>query len=125
MSRVNDSLPQETGAVRWRWEKAGWLLVDRMSGRVQQITLPEFDLSSSEVSWFRDYAAYCGTSDDGQKAFTVIVQLGRAKAAVKETLAGGGPRRMRSPRLAARSRPSDVLDQGRLEAHLQRQQPIC
>jgi hypothetical protein len=74
MVRVNDSLPQESGPTRWRWERAGWVLVDRMTGRVQPVVLAEFDSDGSQVSWFRDYAAYCGRSDDGQKEFAVIAK---------------------------------------------------
>jgi hypothetical protein len=89
MFRVNDSLPQETGPTRWRWERGGWLLVHRVSGRVQQIALPEFDAYRSQVSWFRDYVAYCGVSDDGQKAFAVIAQLGKRRPLLKKTLGEG------------------------------------
>ena len=84
MLRVNDSLPLES--VRWRWEKGGWLLVDRVSGRVQLLNLPEFDRSHSQVSWFRDYGAYCGISDDGQKDFAIIVQVARRKPLLKKAL---------------------------------------
>ena len=55
--RLNDLLPQEAGPNRWRWERGGWLLVDRISGRAQPVPLPAFDAYYSEVSWFRDYAA--------------------------------------------------------------------
>jgi hypothetical protein len=42
--RVNDTLPEESGpVVRWRWQRGGWLLLDRVTGRVTQINLPEFD----------------------------------------------------------------------------------
>lgn len=84
--RVNDSLPQETGPARWRWEQGGWLLADRVSGRVQQLILAEFDPYRSQVSWFRDYAAYCGSSDDGQIAFAVITQLGKRRPLLKRAL---------------------------------------
>jgi len=57
MFRLNDSLPQEPGPARWVWQKGGWLLVDRASGRVQPITLPEFDPYRSQANWFRDYIA--------------------------------------------------------------------
>src|SRR5229473_2915625 len=33
--RLNDSLSQEP--ARWRWERGGWLLVNRVTGKVQQI----------------------------------------------------------------------------------------
>src|SRR5438105_2486580 len=41
--RVNDSLPQEAGPPQWRWQLGGWLLVDRASGKLQPLALPEFD----------------------------------------------------------------------------------
>jgi hypothetical protein len=84
--RLNDLLPQESASSRWRWERGGWLLVDRASGRVQPITLPAFDAYYSEVSWFRDYAAYCGLSDDASQPFTVVVQLGRRKPLLKKSV---------------------------------------
>jgi len=62
----------------------GWLLADRVTGKVQQITLPEFDPYYSAVNWFRDYAAYCGVSDDGNKVFAMIVQLGWRKPLLKK-----------------------------------------
>jgi hypothetical protein len=46
--------------------------------------LPEFDPYYSAVSWFRDYVAYCGVSEDGQKTFAMIVQLGRHKPLLKK-----------------------------------------
>src|ERR1700722_15423408 len=76
--RVNDSLPQES-AAHWRWQRAGWLLVDRATGRVSQINRPQFDVVSSDASWYRDYAPYGGVSDDGEKRYAVVVQIGRRK----------------------------------------------
>ena len=33
--RLNDSLPDEGGGMpRWQWERGGWLLVDRVTGRI-------------------------------------------------------------------------------------------
>jgi hypothetical protein len=79
MYRLNDSLPEETGPSRWRWERGGWLLVDRVSGKVQALTLPELDPYYSTASWFRDYTAYCGISDDGKKLFAIVTQVGKRK----------------------------------------------
>lgn len=31
--RVNDGLPEDS-APRWAWQRGGWLLVDRVTGRV-------------------------------------------------------------------------------------------
>jgi hypothetical protein len=84
--RLNDSLSQETAPERWRWEHGGWLLVNRVTGKMQQVPLPEFDPFNSAVAWFRDYAAYCGVSDDGKKASAIVVQLGRRKPLLKKPL---------------------------------------
>ncbi|MGA7632099.1 MAG: hypothetical protein WCB11_15155 [Terriglobales bacterium] len=40
--RVNDALPSEnadprTNGARWRGQRGGWLLVDRLTGRVSQL----------------------------------------------------------------------------------------
>jgi hypothetical protein len=83
--RMNDSLPQQIGPTQWQWQRGGWLLVDRLSGKIQQLVLSEFDPDSSAANWFRDYAAYCGTSDDGQTLFAVIVQIGRRKPLLKKS----------------------------------------
>lgn len=89
--RVNDALPEESGgAARWQWQRGGWLLVDRVTGRVSQIALPEFDSYYSTASWFRDYVAYCGVSDDGKKLFAVVAQLGRRKPILKKPLGEPG-----------------------------------
>ena len=69
--RLNDTLPHEN--TRWRWERGGWLLVNRRTGKVLQISLPEFDPYCSAAGWFRDYVAHCGISDDGKKASAIIV----------------------------------------------------
>jgi hypothetical protein len=84
--RINDSLPQQTGPPQWQWQRGGWLLVDRVNGKVQPIALAEFNPGSSTVSWFRDYAAYCGVSDDGGKLVVVIMQIGRRKPLLKKAV---------------------------------------
>jgi len=87
MFRLNDTLPTETAATtKWTWERGGWLLVDRVTGRVTQISLPEFDAFYSTLSWYRDYIAYCGASDDGKKLFAMVAQLGRRKPILKKLL---------------------------------------
>jgi hypothetical protein len=85
MFRVNDALPEET-AVRWQWQRGGWLLVDRITGKVSQLSLPEFDPFYSTASWYRDYVAYCGVSEDGKKLYAVVAQVGRRKPVLKKIL---------------------------------------
>jgi hypothetical protein len=86
--RVNDALPEEN-AARWQWQRGGWLLVDRISGKISQLSLPEFDPFYSTASWFRDYVAYCGVSEDGKKLYAVVMQVGRRKPILKK--AAGEP----------------------------------
>jgi hypothetical protein len=81
--RINDALPSET-ATRWQWQRGGWLLVDRVTGRVAQLNLPEFDAFYSTASWYRDYVAYCGVSDDGKKLYAIVAQFGRRKPILKK-----------------------------------------
>lgn len=85
--RLNDRLPAEEGqAPRWKWQKGGWLMVDRSTGHVSQLNLAEFDPFYSEAAWFRDYVAYCGVSDDGEKLYAVVSELGRKKPVLKKEL---------------------------------------
>jgi hypothetical protein len=82
--------------VRWQWQRGGWPLVDRLSGRVSPLSLPEFDPFYSTASWYRDYVAYCGVSEDrqkqdgqkedGQKRYAVVAQVGRRKPILKKAL---------------------------------------
>lgn len=83
--RVNDALPGE-GAVRWQWQRGGWLLVDRLTGRVAQLSLPEFDPFYSVANWYRDYVAYCGVSEDGKKLYAMVMQVGRRKPILKKEI---------------------------------------
>jgi hypothetical protein len=81
--RINDALPGEA-AAHWQWQRGGWLLVDRVTGRVSQLNLPEFDSFYSTASWYRDYIAYCGISDDGKKLYAIVAQVGRRKPILKK-----------------------------------------
>lgn len=86
--RVNDSMPAEP-TPHWQWQRGGWLLVDRMTGKISAINLPEYDPLYSAVSWYRDYVAYCGVSDDGKKTYAVVAQLSRRKPVLKKVLGDG------------------------------------
>jgi hypothetical protein len=87
--RVNDSLPQESASPpHWQWQRGGWLLVDRVTGRISPVNLPEYDASFSVVSWYRDYAAYCGVSADGKNVYAVVAQISRRKPMLKKPLQG-------------------------------------
>ena len=94
---VNDALPAEK-AGRWVWQPGPWLLVDRVSGRVTALHLPDFDNSLSEVTWYRDYAAYCGlhSTAKGTGLTVEVWQIGARRAALQRAVAPWPqPERMR------------------------------
>jgi hypothetical protein len=85
--RVNDALPTETATAaspRWQWQRGSWLLVDRLTGHISQLNLPEYDPFYSTPSWYRDFVAYCGVSEDGKKLYAVVAQVGRRKPILKK-----------------------------------------
>jgi len=41
-SRLNDELPNEK-QPRWTWQRGGWIQVDRSSGHISPLHLPNFD----------------------------------------------------------------------------------
>jgi hypothetical protein len=83
---INDALPGE--APRWSWQPGPWLSVDRVTGRVTALHLPDFDPQISDTVWFRDYAAYCGLHVLAKSsALTAVVfQLGARKPAATQKL---------------------------------------
>jgi hypothetical protein len=91
--RINDSLPGDTadGAKKlpehWVWQRGPWLLVDRMTGRVTALKLPDYDPGASQIAWFRDYAAYCGVTATGKSLFAVVAQVGVRKPVLAKKLA--------------------------------------
>jgi hypothetical protein len=84
--RINNNLPAEKVVGNWLWQKSGWLLVDRQKAHVTELPLALFDPYYSQASWFRDYAAYCGVSDNGEKLYAVIVQVGRKRPVFRKML---------------------------------------
>src|ERR1043166_6852496 len=83
--RINDYLPQDEKKVpNWKWQRGDWLLVNRRTGNVSAINLPDFDPFYSVVSWYRDYAAYCGIADEGSKVTALVMQLGNKKPVVRK-----------------------------------------
>ncbi|AFL87015.1 hypothetical protein Terro_0678 [Terriglobus roseus DSM 18391] len=85
---VNDALPSDK-AGRWVWQPGPWILIDRVSGRVTALHLPEFDASLSEVAWYRDYAAYCGihVAAKGGGLTAQVWQIGTRRAALNKVIA--------------------------------------
>jgi len=84
--RLNDQLPGDT-APRWSWQPGPWLLVDRTTGHITALHLPDFDAEVSDAVWFRDYAAYCGTASTTRGGlFAIVAQLGARRAVVQKQI---------------------------------------
>lgn len=82
--RLNDALPGDKTAAagkagHWVWQRGPWLLVDRATGHVTALKLPDYDPGVSQVSWFRDYGAYCGVTASGKSLYAVVAQLAARK----------------------------------------------
>ncbi|MGO8759679.1 MAG: hypothetical protein ACLQG3_16300 [Terracidiphilus sp.] len=89
---LNDALPTDkpgpgTNLERWVWQRGPWLLVDRVTGRVTALHLPDYDPGVSQVSWFRDYAAYCGLPPSGKSLYAVVAQIAGRKPALARKIA--------------------------------------
>lgn len=85
--RLNDELPGEKAAPNhWVWQRGPWLLVDRTSGHVLALKLPDYDPGVSQVSWFRDYGAYCGVTASGKSLYAVVAQLAARKPVLSKKL---------------------------------------
>ena len=84
--RLNDQLPGDA-AARWSWQPGPWLLVDRTTGHITALHLPDFDEEVSEAVWYRDYAAYCGIATTAKGGlFAIVAQLGDRRAVVQKQI---------------------------------------
>lgn len=87
--RLNDALPgDKPGAQKehWIWQRGPWLMVDRLTGRVTALKLPDYEPGVSQVSWFRDYGAYCGLTSSGKTLYAVVAQLAARKPVLAQKL---------------------------------------
>jgi hypothetical protein len=100
--RLNDSLPSDKPAAadrqgsgdkqgHWVWQRGPWLLVDRVTGHVVALKLPDYDPGVSQVSWFRDYGAYCGVTASGKSLYAVVAQVAARKPVLAKKLEGFDP----------------------------------
>lgn len=87
--RLNDELPGEKSSAEkhWVWQRGPWLLVDRLTGHISALKLPDYDPGVSQVIWFRDYAAYCGLTASGKSLYAVVAQLTVRKPVLAKKLA--------------------------------------
>ncbi len=84
--RLNDSLPGDKQG-HWVWQRGPWLLVDRTTGHITALKLPDYDPNVSQVNWFRDYGAYCGVTASGKSLYAVVTQLAVRKPVLAKKLA--------------------------------------
>jgi hypothetical protein len=85
--RLNDTLPEDIRKTpKWIWQRGDWILVDRRSGKTTPLRLPDFDLFYSHVSWYRDYAAYCGIPSSGERVMAIVAEIGAKKPLFRKDL---------------------------------------
>lgn len=90
--RINDVLPGDKPGPsdkqsRWVWQRGPWLLVDRTTGHLTALHLPDYDPGVSQVIWFRDYAAYCGVTATGKSLYAVVAQVAVRRPVLAKKLA--------------------------------------
>ena len=90
--KINDALPEDQQG-HWVWQRGPWLLVDRTTGRVTALKLPDYDPGVSQVGWFRDYAAYCGVTASRKSLYAVVTQLAVRKPVLAKKLDAFDPDR--------------------------------
>lgn len=105
--RINDALPetpttdtkpadgkanthaaekQADNKPHWVWQRGPWLLVDRVTGHITALKLPDYDPGVSQPVWFRDYAAYCGLTASGKSLYAVVAQIAVRKAVLSKKI---------------------------------------
>jgi hypothetical protein len=90
--KLNDNLPADKSglsekssvkpapaASSWVWQRGPWLLVDRQTGHIVVLKLPDYNPAVSQVVWFRDYGAYCGVTASGKSLYAVVAQVAARK----------------------------------------------
>jgi len=124
--RLNDTLPGDKPAAtgkpeQWVWQRGPWLLVDRTTGHVTPLKLPDYDPGVSQVSWFRDYGAYCGLTPSGKSLYAVVAQVAAHKPVLAKKLSAFDPIGLSGPACAAPDWQRDPL---RVTFHPTGGQPI-
>jgi hypothetical protein len=94
--RLNDALPGDAPtagnkAGHWVWQRGPWLLIDRVTGHATPLKLPDYAPGVSQVSWFRDYGAYCGVTASGESLYAVVSQVAGRKPVLAKKLGAFDP----------------------------------
>jgi hypothetical protein len=88
--RLNDALPGDK-TEHWIWQRGPWLMVDRVKGSITALHLPDYDPAVSNVTWFRDYAAYCGLTASGKQLYAVVAQIAARKPVLAKKISPWSP----------------------------------
>ena len=94
--RLNDALPGDAPtagnkAGHWVWQRGPWLLIDRVTGHATPLKLPDYAPGVSQVSWFRDYGAYCGVNASGKSLYAVVSQVAGRRPVLAKKLGAFDP----------------------------------
>ncbi len=76
--------------------------MDRATGHIIALKLPDYDPGVSQVSWFRDYGAYCGVTPSGKSLYAVVAQVAARKAVLAKKLSAFDPESHPDPVCGAR-----------------------
>ncbi len=83
--RLNDDLPGDK-QTQWVWQRGPWIMIDRVTGRITALKLPDYDPGVSQVEWFRDYGAYCGITSTGKSLYAVVAQIAARRPVLAKKL---------------------------------------
>jgi hypothetical protein len=86
--RVSDNLPQPSLSPHWPWQRRGWILVDRVTGGVSSLNLPDFSTPHSQSSWYHGTTTtptYWSISGDGKQVYAVVAEINRRKPIMEGT----------------------------------------
>ena len=103
--KLNDNLPSDKSGISeksgpseksivkpapaassWVWQRGPWLLVNRQTGHIVALKLPDYDPGVSQVVWFRDYGAYCGVTASGKSLYAMVAQVAARKPLLAQKL---------------------------------------
>jgi hypothetical protein len=65
--------------------------VDRVTGHITALKLPDYDPGISQLAWFRDYGAYCGVSASGKGLYAMVAQVAARKPVLAKKISAFDP----------------------------------
>jgi hypothetical protein len=105
----------------WVWQRGPWLLVDRHTGRIVVLKLPDYAPGASQVAWFRDYGAYCGVTASGKSLYAMVAQVEARKPLLAKKLSAFDPENHPDPACGPAEWQREPL---RVTFHLTGREPV-